>query len=266
MSISLEDATARLRAELLGGAFAPGVKLREVSIAERLNVSRTITRLAMGALEHEGLLVREPNRGSRTRAFTIDEIADAIEVRGELEAMAVRSAAERGLKRDIAEALEDCLKEAETLLSGEIATDEEREKWVTMNVRFHETIVKASGNWALQVSIAQISNLPLVDTTAIIFDRLDLQQGWRQLSQSHADHSEIYRAMQAHQGHRAEALMREHAFRNARNKRVNLASPETMKYARKLPGGALIVSDDQLTYLRKEQKRRTRAANGNGRV
>lgn len=258
MSINLEDATAQLRTELLKGVFAPGVKLREVSIAERLNVSRTIARLAMGALEHEGLLVREPNRGSRTRAFTIDEIADAIEVRGELEAMAVRLAAERGLSDEIAGKLKARLQEAEALLKGEIATDEERRRWVAMNVGFHEDLVTASGNWAIRVSIAQISNLPLVDTTAIIFDRTDLEQGWRQLRSSHADHLAIFNAIAERQGHRAEALMREHAFTNAQNKRRNLASPETMQHARQLPGGALIVSDDQLACLRKKRRKRVK--------
>ena len=258
MSINLEDATAQLRIQLLKGEFAPGEKLREVTIAERLNVSRTIARLAMGSLEHEGLLVREPNRGSRTRAFSISEIADAIEVRGELEAMAVRLAAERGLDNGIKALMETCLDEAETLLRDDIATDEERARWVDMNVRFHAAIVEASRNCAIRVSIAQVSNLPLVDTTAIIFDRTDLKQGWRQLHNSHSDHVAIFNAIVQRQGHRGEALMREHAFTNAQNKRRNLGEPEIMEHARRLPGGALIVSDQQLAARMPKRRRAAR--------
>ena len=73
MSIALEDATEALRHEVMEGRFPPGNKLREVTVAKALGVSRTSARLAMSQLEHEGLLVREPNRGSRVRAFSIEQ-------------------------------------------------------------------------------------------------------------------------------------------------------------------------------------------------
>ncbi|MEE4237763.1 MAG: GntR family transcriptional regulator, partial [Anderseniella sp.] len=77
----MEDATETLRNKLLAGGFPPGKKLGEVAVAEEIGVSRTLARLAMSALEHEGLLIREPNRGSRVKRFTVTEIVDAIEVR-----------------------------------------------------------------------------------------------------------------------------------------------------------------------------------------
>lgn len=255
MSINLDEATSQLRQQLLQGVYPPGVKLREMTVAETIGVSRTIARLAMSALEHEGLLVREPNRGSRTRAFSIDEIADAIEVRGELEAMAVRLAAERGLDASGQMQIERALEIAERLLEGEIATEDERTVWVQMNEEFHEAIVKASQNWAISVSIGQISNLPLVGTSAIIFDRNDLSEGWKQLMGSHNDHVAIYQAVLQRQGHRAEALMREHAYKNAQNKRRNLREPEMMAHARTMPGGALILTQDKRVMSRQKKQR-----------
>lgn len=243
MSFALEDATEALRIRVLAGRFAPGTKLREISVAEELGVSRTLARLAMSALEHEGLLTREPNRGSRVRRFSVAEIADAIEVRGELEAMAARLAAERGLSRAADMELAAITERASELLAGRIDTDEKRAVWVRLNVSFHACLIEASGSWALKVAIAQMLRLPLVSTAAILFDRRDGDNGHRQLVASHADHVEILAAVRARQGHRAEARMREHAFTNARNKRTNLVHPETMELARALPGGPLIRAD-----------------------
>lgn len=243
MSLGLEDATETLRNKLLAGGFPPGKKLGEVAVAEEIGVSRTLARLAMSALEHEGLLIREPNRGSRVKRFTVTEIVDAIEVRGELEAMAVRLAAERGLGPQADARLCAMIGQSEALLTDGITSDAQRGEWVRLNREFHACLIDASGNWALGMAIAQISRLPLVSSSAIIFDRRNAQTGHRQLAQAHADHVEIFAAIQSRQGHRAEARMREHAFMSARNKRLNLADPETMDLARALPGGPLIQSE-----------------------
>ena len=251
MSLNLEDAIAQLREKLLSGEFPPGLKLREIAIADSLDVSRTIARLAMGALEHQGLLVRERNRGSRARSFTIDEIADAIEVRAELEAMAVRISAERGLKSETVQALQSLIADGKTLLVAGMRTEQQREAWTAMNSGFHDELIEASGNWALKVAIEQISVLPLVSAAALIFDRRRVDNGLAQLKISHEDHVAILAAILARQSHRAEALMREHAFRSAQNKRVNLSDPDTMALARRLPGGALIVDKLNATPKRK---------------
>src|SRR5438128_1819692 len=90
-------ATEALRTLVLGGAFPLDVKLPEARAAELIGVSRTPARLAMAALERDGLLVRLPRRGFRVRSFSLDEVVEAILVRGELEAIAARTIAERGL-------------------------------------------------------------------------------------------------------------------------------------------------------------------------
>lgn len=242
MSLTLEDATTALRDQILRGNYVPGAKLREVSVAESLGVSRTIARLAMSALEHKGLLTREPNRGSRVRPFAIEQIADAIEVRGELEAMAVRLAAERGLSGNALNELNGLITRSEILLEAGVRDDDQRSEWIAINQQFHDCLIDAAQNWALKIAINQMSNLPLVSAKAIIFDRKDNAKGLAQLRAAHYDHCEILAAVTQRQGHRAEARMREHAYANAQNKRVNLTDPETMMLARELPGGPLIAS------------------------
>src|SRR5262249_55694922 len=105
-----------MRDLLLRGAFKPGERLREVPLAARLNVSRTPLRLVLDRLEHEGLLTARPKGGFVASAFTVRELHDAIDVRGALEGMAARYAAER--LENVAETgdLRSCLQRIDRLL------------------------------------------------------------------------------------------------------------------------------------------------------
>src|SRR5271163_4778070 len=84
-----------LRQMLFRGEFRPGEKLTELPLVARLGVSRTPVRLALDRLAHEGLLEASPTGGFVVRAFTIEDVWDAIETRGVLEGAAARLAAER---------------------------------------------------------------------------------------------------------------------------------------------------------------------------
>lgn len=237
MSAQLEAATTALRAAILDGAFAPEQRLREVAVADALKVSRTLARLAMSALETEGLLLREPNRGSRVRAFTLAEIADAIEVRGELEGMAARLLAERGLTQAVEAALCSSLDRAEALMTAGVTSAQARRDWVAMNLDFHRAVIAGSGNKAIAVAVRQVSLLPLASAGSIIFDTSDADHGRAQLERAHEDHRLLFEAVLARQGGRAEAILREHAFRSAQNRRHNLALGASLA---ELPGAHLI--------------------------
>src|ERR1700681_2086910 len=134
----LERATEALRGLVLRGTFRTDVKLPEARVAELLAVSRTPARLAMAALERDGLLVRLPRRGFRVRSFSLDEVVEAIEVRGELEAIAARIIAERGLGSDHRARLEACIGRAEILLKNASFRAEHRRQWCEMNADFHD--------------------------------------------------------------------------------------------------------------------------------
>lgn len=239
MADPLETLTQTLRELVLAGAYGPDEKLGEVAVAERLGASRTPARLAMAALEKEGLLVREPNRGFRVRLFTIDEVGDAIEVRGELEAMAARLVAERGLDADRRDELAACLGQAEDLLVDHVATVEARSGWIETNADFHALLVEASGNLAVASSIEGISRLPLAGPTAIVFNAVSADEGLRQLQAAHLDHVRVFEAIERRQGSRAAAIMRDHAFRSGENKRRNFAAMQSVA-AEDLPGLSLV--------------------------
>lgn len=240
MATQLDQITQRMRETLLDGEYEPGEALREVAVAERLGVSRTLARLAMGALEQEGLLNRAPNRGFRVRLFTIDEVADAIEIRGELEALAARSAAEKGISVALQERLRAILAEAEEILDTGLAELEARTRWIDLNAAFHAGIIEAAGNKSLGPAIEHICRIPLAAPRAIVFDRTQPDRNVAQVRAANADHIQILDAIVNRQGMRASCLIREHAYRSGRNKRTNFDALHQARPVPALPGLALV--------------------------
>src|SRR5918992_3781923 len=94
-SSQMARALLRLRELVLEGEFAPGERLSELPLVERLGVSRTPLRLALARLEHEGLIEALPGGGYAVRQFTRDDINEAVDLRGVLEGTAARFAAEQ---------------------------------------------------------------------------------------------------------------------------------------------------------------------------
>src|SRR6187200_1050639 len=88
-------ASTKLRDLILSGAFPPGARLLQESLAERLGVSRMPIRQALLALEREGLVKTDPWRGSIVAPLDPDAIRDMYEVRGILERHVAKVLAER---------------------------------------------------------------------------------------------------------------------------------------------------------------------------
>lgn len=93
--MSERDAYAALHAAIVAGDLSPGERLVEEELAERLGQSRGSVRGAILQLGHEGLVVRERNRGARVRRFTVDEAIEILEARAALESVAAGYAALR---------------------------------------------------------------------------------------------------------------------------------------------------------------------------
>ena len=87
------EALRRMAADF---AFKPDQRINESALSEVLGASRTPLREALNRLVAEGLLERIETGGCRAARFTLDDINDAIELRGVIEGTAARLAAERG--------------------------------------------------------------------------------------------------------------------------------------------------------------------------
>ena len=71
-------ALLRLRELIISGEFGHGDRMSELPLVERLGVSRTPVRLALAALEHEGLLRALPSGGYVVREFTRADIVGGV--------------------------------------------------------------------------------------------------------------------------------------------------------------------------------------------
>ena len=129
-----ERAVLALREILLRGDFAAGQRLTELTLVARLGASRTPVRHALNRLAHEGLLEELPAGGFSVRQFTLADIWDAIEIRGALEGIAARLAAQRYRKPAELDRLRAHCAEMERLGVGKV---EEFVRYLEINQAFH---------------------------------------------------------------------------------------------------------------------------------
>jgi DNA-binding GntR family transcriptional regulator len=84
-----------LRNMIVRGQLAPGARIVETEVAERFGVSRTPVRAAFQRLEREGYVVASPTHQARMTVapLTREDVGELLEIVGELEGLAARSAA-----------------------------------------------------------------------------------------------------------------------------------------------------------------------------
>jgi len=202
-----QQLTDTLRDWILHGRFKPGERIEEVPIAELMKASRTPVRTALAALANEGLIDHQPKRGYSVRAFEIDTILAAYEVRSVLEGLACRRAAQRGLTDAQAEFLKHCLEEGDRILSKGVLLPEDHAPYQKTNVDLHTTLLEASGNPWVERFAEQAQNIPYASDRIVLWD-----VGHAVILRSHGDHHRIAEAVLARDSARAEQLMREHVY------------------------------------------------------
>lgn len=200
-----------LRKMIASGELPAGERLAEIPTAESLGVSRMPVRIAFRTLEQEGLLSKAGTRGYVVRAVSPAEIAGAVEIRGVLEGLAARQAAERGLSEETRAALQQCLDDGDTLFTKGYVTEEDLEVYHEINLRFHQLLLDASGNPAIAVTLARNENLPFASVSALAVNLSDLSREYQRFHFAHIQHHTVVDALIHGQGARAELIMREHA-------------------------------------------------------
>jgi GntR family transcriptional regulator of vanillate catabolism len=230
-----------LREQILSGQFRAGERMSELPLVERIGVSRTPLRLALAALEHEGLLAPLPTGGYVVRAFTAEEIIDAIELRGVLEGTAARFAAERGAPRRELRALAELNERIAAVLRASGGVDW-LDDYVDLNERFHARLFALARSSVLERALAGVAALPFAGASAFVLPEGELPEGYANLLVAQRQHSALLEAISARQGTRAESVAREHA-------RLALTNLEIVRHHRemfaRLPGASLVTLDDE---------------------
>lgn len=132
-----------LREAILKGELKPGERLMELQLAARLGVSRTPIREAIRMLEQEGLAVTIPRRGAEVARMTEKDMEDVLQVRGALDELAVKLAAESITSEQL-----KMLERAGADFERSLATNDVREI-AQADVAFHDAIYQATGNCRL---------------------------------------------------------------------------------------------------------------------
>lgn len=207
----VESVTAKLRDMIVSGALAIGARVPERDLAEIFGVSRTPVRVALGILEAEGFVRGEPNRGFVVCGFSIEDTLSAFDVRGALEGLAARTAAERGLGDQALASFGECIEEGRTIIADGRFSSEYLERWQRMNDRFHDTLSEAANLPTLEKVREFMLRMPRVVSVRALFTDDERDNAVLRLTHSQFDHERIFDAMRRGQGARAESLVREHA-------------------------------------------------------
>ena len=215
-----QRAIVALRKMIAAGELPAGQRIAEIATAEALGVSRMPVRMALRRLEQEGLVEKCGARGYMVRSISPAQVVGAIQVRGVLEGLAARQAAERTLDRATVKLIEECLATGDGLFAKGHLVEADLGEYHAINIRFHATIVNASGNPALMQALARNNSLPFAAASAMALDRMDLEEEYRHLSAAHAQHHSIYRALIQREPEQAEAIMRDHAGAAIRNAKI----------------------------------------------
>jgi len=209
-------AVIELREKILSGEMPGGMRLFEVPIAELLDISRTPVREALSRLTEEGLLDRLPGGGFVVRRFGFADVIDAIELRGVIEGMAARLAAERGVREDELRKIEATVLQIDSCF-GERADDVDFDAYSELNERFHDQLAGLAGSEVIRREVERAGSLPFASPSAFLPDRTDIAAFRRSLRSAQEQHRALVSAIAGREGTRAEAIAREHARTARRN-------------------------------------------------
>ena len=167
---------------ILQGEYAPGSKLIEAALAEKMGVSRGPVREAFRMLEEAGLVRNEKNRGVFVRDIPIAEAVEIFDLRAVMDQLVGRKLA-RGITPPQQKELKGLVDSMEKAVKAKDAHN-----YHLLNLRFHDRLVEMAGNSKLTAIYRKlIKELSL-------FRRLNLADGWL-LPVSVNEHRQIIKAI-----------------------------------------------------------------------
>ncbi|KAA0966852.1 GntR family transcriptional regulator [Sporosarcina sp. ANT_H38] len=187
-----------LKEDIILGRINPGERLIEEKIAEELQVSRSPIREAVRMLEKDGLLSVNKSGGVTVVKPSIEDFRYLYECRVEIESLAAYYAAERRSAEQLEEIRLHILK------MEKVTSDNYLKNVYDVNVSFHESIVRASGNPFLISMTSQLRGVNSLYRKAILeFDP-------KRVVDASAEHLQIFQAIVDQDNKRARKLMKQH--------------------------------------------------------
>ncbi|MFM6985567.1 MAG: GntR family transcriptional regulator [Hydrogenophaga sp.] len=175
------------------GSLAPGQRITQEELAEQLAVSRQPVMQALRLLKKDGFVQDAPGRGLQVTSLDPHWLAQVYEVRGALDALAVRRAAERHTQLDPSL----FARGRDAVARGDIKA------MIDADLAFHQALYRAAGN-------------PLIGQSALLHWQHIRRAMGEALQRSVLrepvwdEHEAIALAVAQGDAERAEALMRRH--------------------------------------------------------
>ena len=174
-------------------------RLDERQLSQQLGVSRTPVREALQRLEHEGLVVSFPRRGTFVARKTKQEIIETITAWAALESMAARLATLHGSDAEIRRLREMFGEFAEGQVKARI------DEYSETNLRFHQAILRMGKSPVLD----RLADNLLLHMRSIRKHTIGERD---RAERSIIDHMHIIEALEARDTERAERLVRQHSL------------------------------------------------------
>ncbi|MFC3058867.1 GntR family transcriptional regulator [Paenirhodobacter populi] len=132
--------TDNLRDFILSGEARPGERLTEIALADQLGVARATLRTALHRLTVEGIVVQIPYTGWQVASLTPHDVWEIWTLRGSLESLASRLAAQRR-EPEIRAALETAFSALRTACeAGNL------KEMIDADFALHQVIIDSSGH------------------------------------------------------------------------------------------------------------------------
>jgi GntR family transcriptional regulator of vanillate catabolism len=163
-------------------------------------------------------------------------VADAIELRGTVEGLAARLAAERGVAAELLAEACACLDEVDQLLAPPALDDDAFTHYVALNQRFHNLLSDMAGSPVLARELERVVNLPFASPSGFVVVQANSPGARDMLVVAQDQHRQVLDAIERREGARAEAIMREHSRLAQRNLREAVRTP----HLGQMPGVRLI--------------------------
>lgn len=202
---------AALRTSITSGSLPPGTVLRQVELAEEFGVSRIPVREALQALQSEGLVLIEPNRGAFVASYTAEQLNEMFDLRVMLEVDALQHAiphhTERSLRRIEA-------------LQRELDYEDQPAEWIRLDRAFHDELYGPSARARTLQLIAGLRGS--VERFSIARLGPDTRRtGWND------EHQQLIAAVRTRDVAAASAILTLHLRQTQQSALASLRSPST---------------------------------------
>lgn len=139
-STLMNQALQEIREAIRKGRLRPGDRLVEMHLAQEMQISRFPIREALRYLEKEGLVETKPFKGTYVAQLTQRDMEELYSLRGAVEELAVQLLIKQIDAKRI-EKLESIFRSME-----QASKDNDLDKLISEDLRFHQTICELSGH------------------------------------------------------------------------------------------------------------------------